>query len=297
MRRRRFLATVGVTASIAGCSGGDSDGNEAGGGSTPTATATLTSTSTETATRTATPEPASFELVSVNSPDTIEIESDYQIEFTIENTGEQHGVFTSPLSYRTPRGNWQTSNERLRLEVPAGQEATWTGQAVTFDYMQEIEFRLDTLRATWSLQVVSKTLSFGRPYVNPDGIELAVTNLSFADFYEYSIDQYDYVEEPPDGSQWLFVTVHAENVSGSPEYAPLSQDFVALVGDQQFDSTMYRRDTQAYDGGEIQAGVVRRGDVLFAVPAGASASNIEVVWSESYYDGDVAAYWSENPGE
>jgi hypothetical protein len=295
MQRRQYLAALGLTASVAGCSGGG--GSDAGGtGSTPTATATPTPTPAETATATPTPEPASFELGSVRSPETIEIGSDYQIEFTIRNVGEQDGVFTSALSYRTPRGDWQITNERLRLEVPAGREATWTSQAVTFDYMQELEFRLDALGTTWPLQVVSKTLAFGRPYVNPDEIELAVTNLSFADSYEYSIDQYDYVEEPPDASQWLFVAIHAENVSGSPAYAPLAQDFVALVGNQQFDARVYRRESQAYEGGEIQAGVVRRGDVLFAVPVGASESDIEVVWSESYYDGDVAAYWRENPG-
>lgn len=285
MQRRTYLAaTVAGVAGVAGCTGSGGDGGQ------DRRTVEETPTDTPTDTPTATPEPASFEVKSVDAPERVAIGEEYQFSITVRNSGEQDGTFTDTLLAKTSDSNsYQTVGE-IQLEVSAGGTVTWESNSTSTEYMTEVQFRLDSMGESWTLQVVSQTLSFGEYYTNPDGIALAVASAETRDSYTYESNGYTYEERPPSGKVYLFVSVLAENEAGQPAYAPAGYDWAAIVGNQQYESIGYYADN-AYEGGELQAGIVREGYVVYEVPEDTSVQDLRMAWSEQYYDGNVAVYW------
>lgn len=290
MHRRTFLAAAAI-GTIAGCTSGETTQPT----DEPTPTDTPTATSTPTATPTATPEPAEFELVGFGLPEQVEIGEEFVMEITVRNVGGRSDTFQAPIYVKTPDSDWEEGEPWSFGTIDPGEEVTAeSNDPISIPYMTELEFALGDFDETASLQVVSKTLNFQGSYTSPDNIKIVVLGVGFLDSYDYSIGDYNYTETASDGMKFAEVNVSATNKSGSPEWIPLKNDFAVLVGNQQFDYVIDRRDdSNIYEGGEVQAGVTRSGRILYEVPEDVEREDLQVAWSESYYEGDVAVYWSE----
>jgi len=283
MNRRQYVALLG-TAAVAGCTSGGSGG---GGG-------TDTQTQTPTATPTATAAPPEYELVSVEAAERVEIGEDWSFAWTVRNTGGQDGVVTTTVSAREAGGEWQSLDQELELEVPAGETATWQSEASPFSFLGELTYRLDRFDATYTVTIVPKTLAWGRPYTIPDEIQLICNGVEIEDSFEWSASGYDYVEEAPSGSTFGLLSVRAEHVAGTAARAPLASNFYLVQDDQQYNPQIISTYPEQYRGGELQAGIVARGDIVYELPAGTSEADLEAVYSSGTYTGDIAVYWGRD---
>lgn len=305
MKRRQYLASaaVGLGTSVAGCtSGGDGPQEQAQPTATATTTATATESPTESPTPTATesptdtPEPASFELVSFELPEHAEIGAESRFTFTVKNTGEVEGEFSTTVSVTTSETDeWSTPSDPWTETIGAGEEFTFESQTWTSQYMRSTTIRLDEFDATKTIQWVSKKLEFDDVYETPEGIELSVYDKETPESYLHEYAGYTYEERAKEGHTWLFVYVRVKNATGSPEYVPTASDFVVVADNSQYDRVyeddVTSEDGDAYEGGDLQPGVVRDGWILYEVPDKYKQAKFSVVWSESYYDGDVAVHW------
>lgn len=278
MKRRGYLTGLASAAAVglAGCGG---DGSSAQQGSDGTSTSATT-----------TAAPASFELVSVDAPEKVEIGEEVTYGFTVKNTGGESGTFETMISSKqSAASTWSTSGP-WEQEVAAGEEYTLKSQPFTLDYLQTVDFRIDAFDETFSITAVSKKLPIGSTYTTPGDIQLTVSDISAKTNYTYSSSGFEYTQEPKNG-KFLFVTFHAKNTSGQPEFLPLQSDVSLLYDSSQYDAQIYYGDG-GYEGGKVQAGVVREGVLVYDVPGGVPADQAEIAWSDTTYSGDVAAYWS-----
>lgn len=282
MYRRTLLALV---AGVAGCSGSQS-------ASTPTSTPTPAPTVT--ATPTATAEPASFELVEVDAPGRVEIGADWSFAFLVRNAGGQDATFRTRLSVRSDGGAWQQRDEPLELEIPAGETRTWESQPIAFDYLGDVDFRLEEFDETFGVTIVAKTLDWGRPYTTPADVGLILTGVDITDSFEWSTNGRDYVEEAPSGSAWGLLGVRAENNAGVATHAPRASRFFLVQDNTQYNAQIISTYPEQYQGGELQAGVVARGDIVFELDAGTTQDDLVGVYSSGTYAGDVAVYWGDD---
>lgn len=300
MRRRTFLSSIGLAVS-AGCTG-------VGGGDTPTPkveTRIVTQTEivekspepTDSPTPTVSPEPAEFAIDEWNLPERVEINEEFKVRVTIRNKGGKTGTYRGNMFFRTGADDeWTESGEWVGRNVGAGETIEMVSNGFwSWPYMQEVELKLEGLQKTGSIQVVSRTLKFGQSYVNPIDMTLTAKGVELQDSYTYVGYSGDEQEKTaPDGKQFAFVTFRSENTAGEPEFAPTDYDIVLLSGQTQYDSKFINKEEGKYEGGEIQPGVVREGWIAYEIDDSLNVSDLEVVWSDSYYHGDAAVYWSQS---
>jgi hypothetical protein len=109
-------------------------------------------------------------------------------------------------------------------------------------------------------------------------------------------------EVPEDRDRFLAVPVEAENTSDEPRTIPDQIDsWEVLFGDQQLDNVfrygaLRGEDLQAFEGGDVQAGVRREGVLLFEVDEGFETNEFDVLWQDSYgvaadLEGDIDVRW------
>jgi hypothetical protein len=318
--RRSVLAVLGL--GLAGCLGGNDSNSEQSATSspspsqtptatksaTPTATRTSTPTPTETssptptesptATPTPTPQPASFELVEYNSPESVSINETAEITATVENTGEVAGVFSAEVYVRFDASEqFSPLDDPVEAEIPPGGQVEITIAEYQPLYTDEaLEARLGDFEETLTVNAVSATLEYGTTFTQYDGYLINLSNPRLTQ--SYTSEGYTGGEEEesaPEGSQWLFVSVLVENGTGETELSPLSSDFSVLAGNSQFDPAILVPEPveqgQPYDGGELQPGVVREGYIGFEIDAGLSLDDLQIVYTTQTIDGEVTVYW------
>jgi len=211
----------------------------------------------------------------------------------VKNTGEQDGVFRSPLSAKTPESGWVRSDEPIAVEVDAGEtEVETLSDSLEYEYLTTATYRLDATADTSEIDIVGRRLVFGESYTNPDGVTLTTEYDTFKDEYSYQRDGEQLVHESSEGFKWLLVDFSAENEADEPADAPDKSDVVVIVDETQYGYVPYRREHHQYEGGEILEDVVRDGTILYEVPEDVQAIDIDAVYSETFADGDVAVYWS-----
>jgi hypothetical protein len=303
MQRRRFIALAGMSA-LAGCGsdGSDSDGavdSTAKTDATPTRAETNSPESpTDTPTPTPTSEPAAFELVSYDAPETVEIGADFTMEITIRNVGGQTGTYEDQLYVRGPESDWVESGSWTFTDVGAGETATASfTEPVRFDYLTRYEFRLGTFAETTAVQTVSATVTWGGEYTTPAGYRIRVEQPDVQPTYESEDYDGTIVDvEPENGGQWAFVTIWVKNEAGQANYSPLASEFGLLYGSKQADGETILVDDpinrdDPFDGGELQPGVERRGWIAFQVPDDLDVADLTMAWSQETYNGQIGVRW------
>lgn len=259
----------------------------------PTPTPTPSPTPTPTPSPTPTPEPASFVVEDFSVPDSAQIGELFEMTVRVKNTGEQDGVFRSPLSAKTSDSGWVRSEDPVAIEVEAGEtEIETLSDSLEYEYLTTVTYRLDATADIAEIDIVGRRLIFGESYTNPDEVTLTAEYDTFTDEYTYRQNGDQKVHESSEGFKWLLVDFAAENEADEPADAPRISDVVVIVDETQYGYVPYRRENHQYEGGEILEDVVRDGTILYEVPDDVQAVDVEVVYSDSFVDGDVAVYWS-----
>jgi hypothetical protein len=288
MDRRQYLAATlsAASLSIAGCSS-DNDSSGQSDATTPTP-------EPDTPTGTPTPAPASFEVDSLTGPDSVGLNESYSLTLEVTNTGGQPGTFEPDMRVRAGNGDWSAVTPPVEMEAGAGETVSKDIEFTAPPYLQSLTYELETTGDQLTFNVVSKTLELGETYTNPDSIALSAGEIDFQPEYTYDSGDYIYTEQPSDGRKFAFLEFSAENTGNNPRPAPLQVDVAMIIGDSQYEPIVYYGEREAYEGGDIQPGIVREGIILYEVPESASKEDVRVVWSESYYDGDASVYWESD---
>lgn len=302
MERRQYITALGTAFAVtaAGCSSSDSSTTTTADTATTTTTTQsstsvaettqTTKTTTETTTQTTTAEPASFELVNLDAPSQVEIGTTATWSFTVKNTGGQTGTFETTVSTKESSDySWSTS-EDWTATVKPGNTHTFESQEFSLPYMTTVKLRLDTFNKTTSISFVSRKLQFGESFTNGDQVKVTVTNLEAKAKYHWSSNGYTYTETPENG-QYIFAHVKAHNNAGKPIRIPTKYDFAIVANHSQYDATYYQG-TDGYEGGKVQADIIREGVVVFDVPESVSPQSAQFVYSDTTLNGDIAVYWS-----
>lgn len=284
---------------LAGCSGQTDSGTEDEG---PTQTKTEQATSppdteAETASEspTDTPEPAEFELLKYDFPEQVEIGEQFTPAITLRNTGGQPSDYEAPLWGRVAGNNeWQELNQWKWSTLEPGEKGTAeaTG-AWSFEYLYELEFRLGKFDQTTPLDVVTKQLSIGEAYTTPWDTQLVVQGIELTEQYTYE----DYSgetrpEDAPEGKQWAFVNLRAENTADKMAELPTRFDMLLLADNRQYEYEVIGNREGAYEGGDVQPGVVEEGWLAFVLPADVTADSLAFVYNEVTTEGELAVRWS-----
>lgn len=307
MDRRKFIGMMAgaSTIGIAGCSDSSEQPTSAPTEKTnsPTETDTPTSTPTDTPTETETateePDPANFEVVSYDFPETLEINKEASVSITIRNTGDKSGTFSEPIYYRVGDGDWQEGSY-WESEVDGGETVTMESDGkISYVLVSSVEFRLGHSDKTTTIQFVSADLNWGESFTTPDGYSLTMGKPDLVDSYRYEDYDGSIERKQPDGDgkQFAFLPVTAVNNSGQVEDSPYSGDMAIIAGNSQYDAEYLYEDPidygEEYESGELQPEIKRDGWVVFIIDASITMSEVEAVWSESYYQGTSSAKWSQ----
>lgn len=96
-------------------------------------------------------------LVSVDDPDTVSVGESYSFTLTLENTSTRDGSVVSPLSARfKSQDTWETySDSRLAVTMASGETNTWESGEISYEYEDTVEYRLDAINETWSIEVTA----------------------------------------------------------------------------------------------------------------------------------------------
>lgn len=291
MQRREFiLLGGGAAAAIAGCTEdteGNGNGNGNGGGSDPD---TVEDGDEDTPTETGEPN---FQINSVDAPDEVEINEEWSWSVTIGNTGDAAGTFESTVYASDLEANERVEVGTISEDIPAGGSTTYGSSSGSYPYMTRLRFELEGGTEIFTVQVLTKQLSFTDVYESPNRILATVQRVEFQDSYTWQGGSgSQYKEQPSSGNKWAFVYVYAENDSGSTEYLPFSRDFTMRVGNSQYDEALIYKDDGKYEGGEVGPGVVREGWVCFEIPESVSRSDLTIDWFDSTYEGEYGVRWS-----
>lgn len=279
MLRRKFVSLVAV--GVSGCATTEPDGG------TQTPTTKKSGPNNESAAT------ASFE-VEVVAPEQVEIGEEFSINLKITNTGTDDGTFRTAVLAKTSESAFEEL-QTIEVDVPAGETVTREGTSATFRYMTTITYKLAATETTWSINFVSANKRFGESITTPDNVTCVAKEVDLKSTYTYTNYNGEQAEEAAgDGKQWAFLTFRAENTAGKPEFIPLESDISLLAGNSQYDTKYIRKEEGRYEGGEVQAGIVREGWLAYEIPAELSKDDLKVAYSETFVQGDFAVYWSSS---
>lgn len=267
MRRRTFLAAA--TTAFAGCSG-RSD-RESTGSSEP-----------------------SLSVTELSVPDTVEIDTTFQLGVTVKNGGEQEGTYESPISAKLGVNEWASIGQSVQITVPGGESVTEEYELGPYEYVRPASFRLDESDPVARNQFVTRTLGYGGAYATPGGTVMSVADLTFTGTYSYEGSDGTNEVAANDGEKWAIATVRIENPTESPVDPPnVDKIDVMRDEDQEFGYTHLEDNRDLYDHSELDSGAVREGDIPATVPEAAGHADLRVEYDESLADGDIAVYWAD----
>lgn len=135
-------------------------------------------------------------------------------------------------------------------------------------------------------------LGFGETFVSPEDIAVTVDGIELEGSYEYTLSGDTYTEESPEGSQFAWVSVAAENRGDQPEYLPFRDELPIRTGDQQYNPEYPPGVRNVYESGEVGPGVVREGLLLYVIPADLTVPDLNVTWYGEGIDSDWTVTWS-----
>lgn len=298
LSRRRYLALAGsaLSVGVAGCSS-RSEGN---GGSTTTDTDTdsrdgdgARATDTPTSTDTPASSGASFEVVEYDFPNEVKTGTSFTPSITVKNVGGQAGTLEETIYYTVGGSDWQEGGTWIFENVAPGAEKTVTSDGPwSFPWVTTLEFALGEREQTVTVETTPAKLSFGESFTNEEGMQTTMESLELKGAYEYTdYNDEQTREEAPNGMQWAFLQIHAENTGDEVAYTPIANNVSLVAGNQQY-SRVYVDKEGGFETGEIQPDIVREGFFAYEIPENLSQSDVTAVWSDTGPYGDVVAHWS-----
>ena len=241
------------------------------------------------------PEPARFEITSIDAPATVEIGRDFDWTFTVRNDGEVDGVFETTVTRRRTDGETET-HETVSVDVSADDTATVT-RTTSHEFLGRYVYTVEETGDTFGVRAVEHAVQFGESYTNPDGVDMTLTSTS--DFFDIELKgSYTYTDEQGnrrrvragDGMRFALVHVEARKSTREPKEMPEPEEFVMFVGEDEYESVERLAD-DAYEGGRSR--VSRRGIIMFEIDDRYQRTDdFDVYWTRVYPGGTAEAVWS-----
>jgi hypothetical protein len=240
------------------------------------------------------PEPAAFEVSSVESPDTVEIGTSFEWSMTVENTGGEDGTFETVVRVQTPGGEESTST--VSVDVPAG-ETEDTVLSFRPDYIGEYLVMVEETGDEFGIRAVERSLTIGETYVTPDGVRLTLdtreigSDIQPIQSYSYTSEEGRRIHRAGPEEKFAVLTVTARNPTREPRELPTYDEFVMVVNeDAEYESTE-RLARDAYTGGTSR--VSREGVVLFEIADRFDrGDDYQIYWTRATPEGTAEAVWS-----
>jgi hypothetical protein len=101
------------------------------------------------------PAPAGFDLLGLHAPDAVPAGDRFRVGAVVQNTGDEAGVVTSPLSIRAG-GAWERRGA-LELAVEPGVARAWRSGPLSAQSDGDLSVRLDRFDATATVAVERET--------------------------------------------------------------------------------------------------------------------------------------------
>lgn len=246
------------------------------------------------------PEPATFEVTSVDAPDTVEVGRSFGWSLTVRNDGGEDGVFETAVTvHRT--GKPSEEHDSISVEVPAGEEVSRSFSA-SHDFLGEYVYRLEGAGDEFEVRAVEQSLTLGETYVNPDGVRLTVdtrridSDMELTRSYSYATEEGRVPHKAGSDKRFAVVTVSAEKPTREPKELPIADEFVMIVNDEEEYESAERRADDAYTGSRSR--VSREGVVIFEIDDRfGRGDDYEVYWTRVYPEGTAEAVWSTQGDE
>jgi len=280
MKRRTLLASMGVgMASITGCFGSDSEGDEEELGpesspGTPVAIKTPEGTAPD------------FSLESINATATTGVGQPYNFEVTVKNTGDQGAVYRAPVTVRFGDDVDYEQLATVLLFVEGGETATATVELPAFESTGVADIRVAGPNNTWSIDIESAKLPIGQS-IQLDRMDVAITNIEFGPLEDCTATRND--------TKQVVVTVRNENNSRNQREDGLWQEGYTLhyqspSGErfQMNNCSNFRREVLSQQDDPIEF------KIAFTVPADATLD--ELFLKASARATDRSAFWSTKYG-
>ena len=274
MERRTVLALA--AAGLAGC------------GSTGSSSSSSPSSSEEPASPEATDPPTStggdLSVVGLNTPETVEVTTPYEVGVRVRNPTDRSARFESGVSARA-RDGWQSLGVTVAGSVPAGETARLAGQLPAFAFLGTYELRLDATGQTWRAEVRPRDLPFGEAFRTPRGLSVTVQGGEFVSTYTGGGN--GSARTPPPDDQWAVVRVRIENPTGESVRFPPYGAFVLVVGGERYPVAVADADDPVtVDGDRTQL------ELPYVVPADVDRSALEMRWEPTIGGRRTGAVWS-----
>ncbi|MFB6301733.1 MAG: DUF4352 domain-containing protein [Haloferacaceae archaeon] len=301
MRRRRYLAALGVGASgvLAGCS-------RSGGESTTARTGTETTTSTSGATTPSVSE--AFEVTKRQGTETVRLNEVWVFGFSVRNVTDTTRTFRSTLSVKVDgTDEWQQLQGEVAFEVGPGETKTWRSPPFRYKFLRTDTYRLDALGLTWTVESLPLPLDYGLTYTSPVGLQVTVGQVTFRsekpEGAENGTATATPTPTPPpptaadaSGTKWAVVPLTVANPTDQARTAPFPKEFTFRADGETYPDVpldhpdLYHRDRA------LEPGEPLSGNLYYEIPAGTDANAIEIVLQRSYnqgnLDGDIKVIWS-----
>jgi len=102
--------------------------------------------------------PQEATISNIEGPDAIATGEDYTFTLEFSNVSDRDSSVVSPISVKYERANeWQTSDgNSLFCNVSAGESNTWESDETSFDTTGTVQFRIDAIDETWSIDVAEE---------------------------------------------------------------------------------------------------------------------------------------------
>lgn len=221
-------------------------------------------------------EPARFDLLGLHLPDAVPVGGQFRVGAVVQNTGDEKGTVTSPLSVRAD-GAWDR-RQTLELAVEPGVARAWRSGPVPAGSGSELAIRLDRFDATATLAVGPGTYGFGQYYRGPAGLLLTAYDASLSQTYQYETDSGTATHRAPAGERWAFLRLNAENVGDAGAELPGPSAFTLLTEGEPYSPADVRRERGRWRGGTLAPGASRDGWIAYAVPASAAVDGLALRW-------------------
>jgi hypothetical protein len=297
MKRRTLIAVCGSIV-VAGCSEREGTGDDAEPPQTEkdrtSSTQNTTAESTQTPSK-ETPQPAQFELVEYGFPERVEIGESFKPSITVRNIGETSGEYESSLLMAAIGGDeWERLGDWAWETIAPSEESTIeANESWSFDYLYELKFRLEGFDETTRLDSVTRQLSIGEQYTTPWDTRFTVDNIGLRDEYRYEFNGETRFEQAPEGKQWAFAEIQAENMAGEIAQLPTKFDMLLIADNQQYEFKIILDKDGEYEGGDVQPNVVEKGWLAFEIPEDVTDDSVAFIYNPTTSEGKIAVRWEK----
>ena len=324
MKRRELVTVAGVSISavIAGCAGGDDDGDDApesGDDDSPSDDDDDTGSTdagdgddngSDDGDGTDEDDPAVTEYtIEADVPDEIAVGEEFTFSWTVSNDGDDgadgEALYGLDISVAGD-DNLETVFEEP-VELEAGESETEDSDPFSFDSDQVVQWEFwvtgpgdDSDETRYETAVTIPELAFGETFRTPTDLALTASNPRTADSYEYedwSGDTQTHESEP--GEQFAFVDVTVTNEADETRESPNILSFNLVADGELYDTmgrTEYEDSDEMYDGlNDLPSETSEDGLLPFTISDDADESDLSLYHNDADFDHDAEweAHWGE----